>query len=114
MCLFFHTQSLQSLIFCIEDQEFVANLDYFFYVFFCNIVIVNHFLYCFIILLHLFFFLCITSSFVPYVYVSIESIDCIILSSLALNAIMLTSLVSPLCLPLLDLCCDLISTYYFL
>ena len=46
-------------------------------------------LYCFITLLHL------TSSFLntwslltPYAYVFIESIDCILLSSLALNAIL--------------------------
>ena len=88
MELFFHTQRLQLLIFCIDNQEFVANLDYVCFVFFCNIIIiVNHFLYCFIILLHLVSsFLQTESLLVPCAYVPIESINCILSSSLALNA----------------------------
>ena len=40
-----------------------------------------------------------------YVYVSIESIDCIPLSSFELKAVLLISLVKTLCLSLLNLCC---------
>ena len=65
-----------------------------FCVFFYNIIKVNHFFYCFIILLHLVFsFLHTRSLLVPDAYVSIESIesiDCIVLSSLAFNAILVT------------------------
>ena len=47
MHLLLQILSLQLLIFCMNDQEFVAILDYvFFYVFFCNIIKVKHFLYC--------------------------------------------------------------------
>ena len=53
MKLFFLIQSLQLLIFCIGDQEFVANLDYVFNVFFYKIIKENHFLFSFIILLNL-------------------------------------------------------------
>ena len=53
----------------------------FFYVFFCNFMKVNNFLYCLIILLHLISsFLLTRSLLVPYAYVSIESNDCILLS----------------------------------
>ena len=77
------------------------------YVFYCNIVIVNHFLYCFIILLHLISsFLCIISLFVAYAYVFIKSFDCILLSSLALNVILLTSLVNTPCFSVLNICCE--------
>ena len=78
----------------------------FFYVFFCNIINVNNFLYLFIILLHLTSsFLLTRSLLVPYAYVSIESNDCILLSSFELNAILLISSVKTLCLSLLNLCC---------
>ena len=78
-----------------------------FYVFSCNIIKINHFLYCFIILSHLISsFLHIRSLLVPYAYVSIESIDSILLSSLALNAILLTSSVNALFFSLLNLPCD--------
>ena len=50
------------------------------------------FLYHFIILFNLIFsFLNARSSFIPYASVSIESVDCILLSSLTLNAVLLTS-----------------------
>ena len=50
--------------------------DSFVYVFLCNIVLFNQFLYCVIILILLVStFLYIISSFVPYGYVSIESFD---------------------------------------
>ena len=59
------------------------------------------------ILLHLVSsFLHIKSSFVPYTYVSFESIYCILLFSLALNAVLLTSSVNTLSSSLLNLCCD--------
>ena len=43
MNLFCQMQSLELLIFCIDDQEFVANLDYVLLCFFCNAKKVNHF-----------------------------------------------------------------------
>ena len=42
---------------------------------------------------------------VPYAYVSIEWIDCILLSSFQLNAILLTSSIKTLCISLLNLFC---------
>ena len=69
-----------------NDQEFMANLDYAFYVFFCNIIKVNHFLYCFITLLAFnLFFSIIRYLLVPYAYVSIELIGSILLSSFVLK-----------------------------
>ena len=47
--LFFLIQICQLLIFCMDDQESGANLDYFLLCFLCNIIKVNHFLYCSII-----------------------------------------------------------------
>ena len=86
----------------------------FFHVFFCNIVKVNHFLHCSIILLHLFFsFLHIKSFLVPYAFLSTESIDCILLSSFKLKAILLISSVKTLCLSLLNLCCVFCSDFFF-
>ena len=92
MNLFFQIQSFQLLIFCTDDQEFVANLDYVLLYFFSNIIKVNHFLCCFINLLHLLIkllhlilpFSLTISSLVPYAYVSIETIDWILLSSIEL------------------------------
>ena len=85
----------------------------FFYVFFCNIIQVNRFLYRFIILLHLISSFPFTRSlFVPYAYVSIASIDSILLSSYELKAILLISPVKTLCLALLNLCCVFINFYY--
>ena len=53
---------------------------------------INQCLYCFTILSYLTFsFLLIRFLFVPYVYVSIESIDCIVLLSFELKAILLIS-----------------------
>ena len=43
---------------------------------------------------------------IPYVYVSIKSIDYILLSSFELKAILLNSSVKTLYLSLLNLCCD--------
>ena len=59
MNLFFKIQTLQLLIFCKDDREFVANLDYVLLIFLCNIIKFNHFcivsLYCYIqsLLFHL-------------------------------------------------------------
>ena len=78
----------------------------FFYVFFYNVVKVSHYLYHFIVLLHLISSFSLTGSLrVPYAYVSIKSIDCILSSSFELNAILLFSSVKTLCLSLLNLCC---------
>ena len=77
------SQSLQLLIFCMNDQEFVANLDY-----------------------ALLYFLFLSKSLlIPYAYAPIESIDCILLSSFELKVILLISSVKTLCLPLLNFCC---------
>ena len=60
--------------------------------FFCNIIKVNHFSYLFIVLLHLISSFSLTRSvLVPYAYDSIESIDCILLSSFELKAILFIS-----------------------
>ena len=102
MNLFFQIQSLQSLIFCMDDKEFELFLLSFPY----NVIKVDHFLYRFIILLHHISLLSLTKFLlVPYAYVSIESIDCILLSSFELKAILLISSVKTLCLSLLNLCC---------
>ena len=75
-----------------------------FFYFFCSIVKVNYFLFCLIILLYLVSsFLHTSSLLVPYTYISIESIDCILLSSLALYVILLTSSVNTLSFLLLNL-----------
>ena len=75
------------------------------YVLSCNIIKVNYFLYCFIILLHLISsFLHSKSLLIPYAHFSIELIDCILLSALPLNAILLTSSVNVICFMLLNLC----------
>ena len=59
----------------------------FFYVFFCNLIKVKYF--------------CIVL-FIPFAYVSIQSIDCILLSSFKLKAILS---VKTLCFSHLNLCC---------
>ena len=100
MNLFFHIQNLQLLIFCVDGQEFLSNLDYVFLCFLCS------FLYRFIILLHLISSFSLTKSLIlPYAYVSIESVDCILLSSFKLKAVLLISSVKTLCLSLFNLCC---------
>ena len=77
--------------------------------FFCFLfynVKVNHFLYLFIMFLHLISSFSLTRSLlVPYPYVFIESIDFILLSSFKLKAILLISSVKTLSLSLLNLCC---------
>ena len=76
----------------------------FFYVFVCNIIKVNHFVYGFIILLQLISSFSLTRSLlVPYANVSVESIDCILLSWFEPKAIFFISSVETLCLSLLNL-----------
>ena len=67
------------------------------------------------ILLHLISsFLHTKPLFIPYAYVSIESNECILLSSFELKGILLISTVKTLCLSLLDLCCVFnISSLFF-
>ena len=87
------------------------------FVFFCNIIKVNQVLYCFIILLYLISsFLLPRSLLIPYTYVSIESINCILLSSFELKAILLIYSVKTLCLSLLNLCCvfNIILLFFYL
>ena len=81
----------------------------FFYVFFCNFIKVNHFLYRFNIFYYIqsLLFHFVGSLLIPYGYVSIESIDCILLSSFELKAVLSISSVKTLCLSLLNLCCVL-------
>ena len=92
MCLFFPIQSLQFwIMFC--------------FVFICDIIKVKHSDIVFIILSCLIFsFLHIRSLVFPHAYVSIELIDCILLSSFELKAILLISSVKTLCLSALNLC----------
>ena len=78
----------------------------FFFVFFCNIIKVNQFLYFFIILLHLISSFLLTRYFlIPYAYASMESIDCIYLSSFELKSILIIFSVKTLCHSLLNFCC---------
>ena len=51
-------------------------------------------------------FLFIIFSFVQCAYLSIESTDCVLLTLLALNAILITSSVNALCLSILNLYFD--------
>ena len=60
----------------------------------------------FIILLHLISSFSLTRYFlVPYAYLSIKSIDCIVLLTFALKAILWISSAKTLCLSFLNLCC---------
>ena len=69
----------------------------FFCVFFYNIIKVKHFLYCFIVLLLAISSFSLTRSLlVQYAYVSIETIDYILLPSFELKAILLVSSVKTL------------------
>ena len=114
MNLFFLIQSLQLLIFCTDNHECLTNFDHVFFLFFYNIIKVNHFLYRFIILLHLISCLSPTKSLlIPYAYVSIESIDFILLSSFELKAILLISSVKTFCVSLLNLFCIFIIDLLF-
>ena len=64
----------------------------FLYVFFYNIIEVNHYLHSFITLLHLISsFLLIRSFLVPYAYVSLKLTDYILLSPFALKEILFIS-----------------------
>ena len=129
MNLFFQIEDLQLLIFFMGDQGPVWVV--LFYVFFCNIIKVNHFLGSFITLLPLgssfyillittirFFFLHITVLFksllIPYAYVSIESTDFILSWLLIFNAVLLTCSVSTLSFLLLNIFCDSSINYCFL
>ena len=77
-----------------------------FYVSFCNIIKVNQFLYCFIVLSYISSSLSLSKSLlVRYAYVSLESIDCILLLLFELKGILLISSVKTLCFSLLNLCC---------
>ena len=70
-----------------------------------NIIKVNHFLYCFIIFLHIISSFSLTRTlFVPYTYVSLKSIDHILLPLFELKEILLISSVKTLCLSNLNLC----------
>ena len=89
-----------------QNQEFVAKLSWilFFYVFICNIIKVKFFVsfYC-IVIFNLFFFTYYNFAR-SIAYASIESIDCILLSSFELKAILLISPVKTLCLSFLNCC----------
>ena len=88
-----------------DSQELLANLDYVLLCFY-KIIKVNRFLYRFIMVLHLISSFSLTRSLlVPYAFVSIGSIYCIILSSFELEAILLISSLKLLCLSLLNLGC---------
>ena len=104
---FFQIQNLQLLIFCVNGQEFLSNLDYALLCLLFNIIKVEHFYIVFY-----YFFLHLISSFlyaksllVSYAYVSVDSIDCNLLSSFELKVIFLISSVKTLCLSFLNLYC---------
>ena len=78
-------------------------------IFFCNIIKVNQFLHCFVILMHLVYsFLLTRSLLIAYVYVSIESVYFILLLSSELRVTLLISSVRTLCLALINLHVSLI------
>ena len=83
MHLFFRIQNLQLLIFNKDDQEVLANFGYVFYVFYCNIIKIKHL--CIILSRLIFSFTYIVSLLLPYAYVPVESIYCILLSSFESN-----------------------------
>ena len=98
MLLFFLSRSPELLIFNMDDQEFLAILDY---VLLCLLLQYNlcwTFLYCHIILA------CLIFSFFGYVF--IKSINCILLSSFELKAILLITSVKSLCPSVINLCCS--------
>ena len=103
MRLFFLIQSLQLLIICMDDLEYMANSDYVLFFFRLEHHQINHivftFRYCSNSVLHTF------PTFAPYRYDVILSKVCCLLSSL-LNAVLLNSPVNVLCASLLNLCCD--------
>ena len=72
---------------------------------FCNIIKINSFcitsLYCYI---EYFLFHLLDLLLIPYAYVSIKSIDYILLSLFELEAILLISSLKTLCISFLDLC----------
>ena len=78
-----------------------------FHVFSCNFIKIDYFLYCFNVFLSLISsFLRIMDLLLLYRYVSLQSIDCIVLSLLAINAILITSSVNTLCFLLQNLSCN--------
>ena len=79
----------------------------YFYVFFCNVIKANHFLFGLSKLLHLVSsFLSMKSLLIRNACVSTESINCIDLSSLVLDAILITCSVNTLCFSLLNIWWD--------
>ena len=86
--------------------SFLSLINSYYWMKFFTIIKVNQFLSRFIIFLHLISSFSLTRSLlIPYAYVSIRPIDCILLSSFELKAILLVSSVKILCLSLLNLCC---------
>ena len=100
MHLFFQVQSLQLLIFCMDDQEFLP-----IWCFFMSSLEIESKLNIFLLLHLISSFLHGKSLFILCAYVSTKSNDCIFLSSFELNAILLISSVKALCFSLLNLCC---------
>ena len=110
MNLFFQIQSLQLLIFCIDDQEFVANLDYIL-LFVFSITSSKLIIFCIVLLyfitLHYSLLwhllnLCFCSF---HIYICFYQIDSFLLLSFELKVIWSMSSVKILCLSLLNLCC---------
>ena len=102
MNLFFLIKSLQLLLFYMDDKEFLPNSDY--VPLFFSFITSSKLIIFFIVTFNL--FLSLTKSLLaPYTYVSIESVDCILLSLFELKAILLISSVKTLCFSLLNICC---------
>ena len=102
MYLFFQMHNLQLLIFCMESQEFLANFDY---VLLCLFLQPNQIKHFYTVLLYS--FLHPRSLLVLCAYVSIETIDGILLSWLEFKGILLIFLVKALCFYILNPCCIL-------
>ena len=93
-------------MYCMDYQQFEANVDHALLCFFITTSKLIIFLHCFVILLHLASSFWVTRPlFVPYTYVSIEKNHCILLTSFELKAILLISSVKRLCYSHLNLCC---------
>ena len=107
MNFFFQIQILE-LMFCMDNQKCMANLDCFFIFSFTIssklIIFCIALLYCYI--LPLLFHVLQLCLFHMHIF-SIESIDYILLSSFELKAILFIDSVGTLCLSLLKLCCVL-------
>ena len=100
MCLFFLSLNHIWLLLCKDDREFEPNLKY--VLSFSPSTLWNLIIF---VLFIQFLHSCQLSLLVLYPYISTESIDCILLSLVALNAIIASS-VNTWCVSFLNPCCN--------